>query len=284
MSLLKTVDKNDSKFLAALSSGKVSMDLQRARFLMEKVCLVAFINYLYGNEPSEETTKTCIEAKHAIPCSLCAKKMSSSLMFSTPSLPMGASLLFPFPNSLPRTTSTPKRKLSKKDREKLMKKLENYRETVWLTQRMKDCKQTRASFFPPHLMNAIVKQISSIMSQPDLNVILADQHWPFIEECSEGLMDLINSIRPKLTSKGNSKCQRKRVRETDEEFDMEAQEPNPPSLPPPPQSWKRQAFEDLSNVGKSVPHSKPKAPSKTLNKQNYAFPLLMAEMGPQCTN
>ena len=41
---------------------------------MEKVCLVAFINYLYGNEPSEETTKTCIEVKRAIPCSLCARK------------------------------------------------------------------------------------------------------------------------------------------------------------------------------------------------------------------
>ena len=117
------------------------MDHTLALFVTEKTCYIAFINCIYQNPPLTESTKTCIEANHKLPCSLCTKKLHEKITFVAPPLPAGV-LLFP-PLKAPPTVSKQRKakKISSTEKKKWVKLEEallKFGEKVWCAECNKD--------------------------------------------------------------------------------------------------------------------------------------------------
>ncbi|KAF7358270.1 p-loop containing nucleoside triphosphate hydrolase protein [Mycena venus] len=86
--------------------------------LTEKVCYNAVINGIYENPPLDTSTLDCIAAGRRLPCSLCATRNNTSLVFSAPAFSPGVELpLFVHPPAADPIATLDKALRLKKERE-----------------------------------------------------------------------------------------------------------------------------------------------------------------------
>ncbi|KAJ7779224.1 hypothetical protein B0H16DRAFT_1838657 [Mycena metata] len=234
------------------------MSLQKALFILEKVCYIAFLNRHYTNPPSETSFLDCITAERSRPCCLCVERANGTLDLPTPATASTLPALTPpEPLSVPRSAAPKKLKLTQKERDSAIGSLKKFRRSLRLQYhdqgRLLD--HPEIMFLSPSLQISILDKLLSMSSLSDFQSVV--DTWRHRENHATALYEVIIGIQTKIQKKRDAvrlarneaarqrrlKRKRDEVEEStdeepeDEECDEESDSSLPETVPlPPPRS------------------------------------------------
>ncbi|KAF5349397.1 hypothetical protein D9758_015511 [Tetrapyrgos nigripes] len=236
----KTAIKNKSR---KKKEDSEEMDMGKASFLAEEICLTGNINDHFSNPPVETSRLDCREADCKVYCALCAKRYSISYTFkasdsesSFPWLPL--IILSPLKSTTPCKSKT---SLGKAERLKMRNWLEAFRQLVHsefepFTPILSH--YPIAWFLSDAIIDDVLDNFLKIKVLEDLHVLLERHAWKYIEAKGDMLLRLIIDFQEKIyewrsedaeaktknrpkkqVSKGSRK--KKQIVESDSEPEME---------------------------------------------------------------
>jgi hypothetical protein len=237
----------------------------------------------------------CLAAGRPLPCSLCQTRRGvGTLVFSPSPFPTGLAPLpvLTAPRAIPKSSTSKKDKLKKKEREAAEKHLLEFGESIRQLERRSDNHpyRPRSSYFPSRILSLILDTLLTIHFPSDLDRILNDS-WAYYSSHGPALFDSILQIQTSITvqrntareltlAKRRTKRQATRAICNDDSGDLSSSnsdaEPSEKTIEEPPEQHldnspgrKRQALEEMTNTAKRRRAPRAAQPSVSQVLQDY---------------
>lgn len=237
----------------------------------------------------------CLAAGRPLPCSLClARQGVGTLVFSPSPFPAGLTPLpvLTAPQAIPRSSTSKKDKLKKKEREAAETHLLKFGESIRQLERRSDnhAYRPRSSYFPSRILSLILDTLLTIHVPSDLDHILNDS-WAYYSSHGPALFDSILQIQTSITvqqntareltlAKQRAKRQATRAIGNEDSGALSSSnlngEPSEETIEEPPEQHlnnspgrKRQALEEMTNTAKRQRAPRAAQPSVSQVLQDY---------------